>query len=609
MNPSHPKVILQRAGDPSPLAINHDKCLIRTVHNDRRIDCCAIFNGPHGAAIRSYTANVLVNGEPTSVKWLSVGDQIQLPCSTQIEVKAVQMQPNGTNRNTNFVAPEMLHSKNRSDKSPAVPQQDLTQVEPEEVFFSPLSPDLESAKTVDSQDANPGLDAEPAELDELESIFARLGLASDGSMPTPRSSNEKSVDGAESAIPVPEEEQADCVANIRKQIESANASGSDIPPIPQPTVANGVEPVVAETQLETSEETSMSENLAATNPEPVASIPAAVPTADMPAASPTLAPVAAPQPVAPQAGIPPKAVPQPTAPVASANDALSELPSDLRNQLNDLVSSLELEGADAPAEIPVPAPVVEATQSPAAPLEVPAVVPVTAVEPPARKAESVADVLVNMGIEVPGAQEMNVEPEAATALPESVATTTPEMGIPTSPVFANVNSAVETPALEAEAPTAPTPTPEPTATPNLQGSAAEDDIQAYMDRLLNRTTAPATASPASESSEEVPATAAVKPKQETVPAVLSAEEFVPSHKASRPENYDKLREIANSSSRNAVRNSSVKAKKQSFLLKVTVSLLALIGSLVTLCFGMTVPSCVLGIVGVVCALLSVVGRD
>ncbi len=647
MNHFHPKVILQRAGDASPLAINHDKCLIRTVHNEQHIDCCAIFNGPHGTALRSYTAKVLVNGEPTSVKWLSVGDQIQLPCSTQIEVKAVTTQPIGFDRNPNFVAPKMLHSKNSSVDSSVVPQQDPMQVEPkEEVFFSPLSPNPEAVETSDSQDAKPNLDSE---LEELESIFARLGVTSVGSIATPSSATpsspvekpavaaELTADASE-APPMPAEEVGFAV-NIRREIESAIANTTDSSSIAQPTVTNDVESFVHETQPKTGKENSMSENLVATNPEPVASIPAAVPAAvEVPVTS--AAPVVpqpvvpqavvpqppqavAPQAVAPQAVVPPTSVPQPVAPntvveesTSPANDdALSELPSDLRNQLNDLVSSLELESAKAPAEISTP--IVSATESPVAPpeaVEVPVVEPaavveepvavveepIGVVEPPAMKPTSVADVLGNMGIEVPGADEMAAEPEAAsTAVSQSVDSMPSEMGVPTSPVFANMDATVE---QAAEAPETPTSTQQP-----APGAGAEDDIQAYMDRLLNRTTAPAAPSPISAPSGDA-APAATTPEQDPADTVLSAEEFVPTHRASRPENYDKLREIANSSSRNAVRNSSIKAKKQSFLLKVVVCLLALVGSLVALWFGMTFPSFVLGIVGVVFALLSVMGR-
>jgi len=88
MNNSKLNVVLHRDGDTSPVTLDQDKCLIRTVRDSEKIDCCAIFNGPYGTALRSYTDNVLVNGEPTAARWLNVGDQIQLPCSTRIEVKA-----------------------------------------------------------------------------------------------------------------------------------------------------------------------------------------------------------------------------------------------------------------------------------------------------------------------------------------------------------------------------------------------------------------------------------------------------------------------------------------------------------------------------------------
>jgi isochorismate synthase EntC len=101
---------------------------------------------------------------------------------------------------------------------------------------------------------------------------------------------------------------------------------------------------------------------------------------------------------------------------------------------------------------------------------------------------------------------------------------------------------------------------------------AEEDIQAYMNRLLNRsasTTQPEQASPTLPVAG-APVAQTEQPKPREVVQVLSEEEFVPTHKATRPENYDTLREIANTTSRTAIEHSTKNVKKGG-LLKVVLA--------------------------------------
>jgi hypothetical protein len=241
--------------------------------------------------------------------------------------------------------------------------------------------------------------------------------------------------------------------------------------------------------------------------------------------------------------------------------------------------------ASEPLATPEPTPVVEA--------------PASVEQPPVETNRSVADILGSMGMSVPGADETEAafsspEPTPVSA-PTPVAAAIPEpepavsQSVPAAPVFANMNNETESAGTQG----------------NGASAGGDDDIQAYMNRLLNRTQPTAQQAAAEQ--------AVAEPQEEIVltqetPQVLSAEEFKPTHKAIRPENYDTLREIANTSSRTAIRQSTKRANKQSFLLKVAGSVASLIGAGVTFWLGMTVPAGVLAVVSVLCAILCVLKK-
>ena len=224
---------------------------------------------------------------------------------------------------------------------------------------------------------------------------------------------------------------------------------------------------------------------------------------------------------------------------------------------------------------------VEAVEAASIPTPTPQATPEPTPEPkPVQKSQSVADILGAMGMEVPGADEVE-SPPAATASPAPVsapvpapapAAVAPQPGstpqnVPSTPVFAKMQNASE-------------------ASENTNASPgvgnAEDDIQAYMNRLLNRTGSDATTTPAAASPIVVGAqpTAAVEKEEASKP--LSAEEFVPSHKPSRPENYDTLREIANTSSRTAVHQSTRRNMQEGIVLTIFCIFVVLLASGVAL---------------------------
>ena len=731
-------MILHRAGNESPITIDQDKCLIRTVYENERIDCCAIFNGPNGTALRSYTDNVLVNGEPTAAQWLNDGDQIQLPCSTRIEVKSVtRLRPvfrrfDRTAEEidaqlSGLLKPDSASNKVAEDNSENCKLSESEsvelvkpEVEQEEVFLSPFSTDLdeieeqtrvapqasktqfdtppkqaveaevpneemqmsnnEVSKTTETESLN-----QSSEAENLESIFARVGVTNVGNIAA-TTANPPAV-SAPPATPAAEVSQleSDSIANMRKDLENVFAD------VQKDESANEPELVSKETAVQVAVVTDPLAETAPTSvvPEVTTSVvPAVVERVHVKT-------VPFPEPVADD-------IPTPQ-PATTGADPLAELPSDLRAQLNDLVSSLEQEvgsstASEVAAAIPVKSeqapnpPVVEAPAVPAA-VEIPVVETPTSVEvpvvqtpvsepisddsissmveaamrsveqssaeetpvPPAvavsepvsalptpvqttapiatpepvvaqkavtpeavvtpepavtpeavvapepvvtpepeKKSQSVADILGSMGMDVPGADEMESGTTTEISRPAVASTesVTPPFASPAVPVpnpaspavFANIPGAKE----ERSAPVADQPT------------ESTDDIKAYMDRLLNRTGTEQSATPVIAETSVAPATVETSaPQPVEQQPVLSAEEFIPNHVASRPENYDKLREIANTSSRTAIRNSSKKGVKASTIVKMILCPIAIVIAAILLWFGMTIPCCVSTIVAII----------
>jgi hypothetical protein len=642
MNNSSFNVVLQRVGDEAPITLGDEKCLIRTVLGDQRVDCCAIINGPNGTAIRSYRSGVLVNGEPTSVRQLSTGDVIELPCETKIEVQqATQIRPviSQRVRSEDDVDQQLAGIQSRNTEAPDSAKSSYLAspvADKEEKFLSPFSPDLPEitsesfgqpvATTASQENQLTTADAlsnevttsdhsslsqdSPLDEQDLESIFAKLGVTNVGSIASPavegsaQEEPEAKLTTGNSTVTQATVQQdpaskpqpmLDDAAAIRRQLEGAAIEASKTPqPVPEPIVDL---------------------------PEVTSSEPAAVP------ASVPQPVVEVPQPETPVAVAPAPAVPAPALTVAvepeqNEEDPLSELPADLRDQLNDLVSSLK-NGAEQTASLSSGAPVVDtmglansdraaaatpATQvapvepsqpvaqaqsveplampTPAAPAPPVASEPIpvqevapqqvapspTAVSTPpvaapapavaeVEKNRSVLDVLGAMGMAIPG--EDDADQQYASAVePQSqqpqTAAPTPEAApvAPASPVFSNIQSN-ETPADS--------------SSPD-NNENAEEDIQAYMNRLLNRsasTTQPEQASPTLPVAG-APVAQTEQPKPREVVQVLSEEEFVPTHKATRPENYDTLREIANTTSRTAIEHSTKNVKKGG-LLKVVLA--------------------------------------
>ncbi len=689
MNDSNLKVILQRAGDHSPVTINQDKCLIRTIHNDQHIDCCAIFNGPNGTALRSYTEDVLVNGEPVSAQWLNAGDQIQLPCSTCIEVKtATKQRPVFPSRNRSVAKVDAQLSGLLQENSVPVDVSMASDDSKEEVFLSPFSSDLseldakgvapvqsvtsvkpvspelqaDEKTEIDTLDSQPSIaESLDADLDnssskrvsqseELESVFARLGVLNVGPMTPsglPKESDPVEVEtltaGPEVQLPVAaqaeSETKIDFKASIRNELESVFSDAPDV--LTPPSLdSSDAAPLVADAPVEREQVSCVvastpviPEHVTPTDPEAVLPSETVSPA--------VVESLLVPEPVAPTLVV--------EASVPQTRDPLSELPADLQNQLNDLVSSLEFETDKPPAEVQVPTPALHVEQDvevsskmftppvvepmiddsisslhdeevrsvqelvseesvaaaviPIAPVDVPVAVeapaePVVIVEPPAKKSQSVADILGSMGMLVPGADEMSSQPVAAEVVPSTVAdmqkpveAPSSPVPVPTSPVFANMQRSPQKQA----------------ATGASKSGEADDDIQAYMDRLLNR--AGTTSERASDQSLEINNQVLQAPAPVEPSAVLSAEEFVPSHRPTRPENYDTLREIANSSSRNAVRQCTSKARKESIVLKAVACLVSLVCAAVTFWFGMIIPAEVFLVVAIVCGGLLFLNRD
>ena len=68
------------------VTVTTPKCLISTGPGLGSVPQCAIFRGPHGAAVRAFDSQVAFNGEVDSVHWLKAGDRIDFANAIAMEV-------------------------------------------------------------------------------------------------------------------------------------------------------------------------------------------------------------------------------------------------------------------------------------------------------------------------------------------------------------------------------------------------------------------------------------------------------------------------------------------------------------------------------------------
>ncbi len=82
-------LVLRLAGgerDGELVTVTTPKCLISTGLGLGSVPQCAIFRGPHGAAVRAFDSQVAFNGEIDSVHWLKAGDRIDFANAIAMEV-------------------------------------------------------------------------------------------------------------------------------------------------------------------------------------------------------------------------------------------------------------------------------------------------------------------------------------------------------------------------------------------------------------------------------------------------------------------------------------------------------------------------------------------
>ena len=655
MSNSNNQVVLHRYGDSRPVVIGTSKCLIRSMIDSEQVDCCAIFSGPSGTVIRSYVSDVLVNGTPASVRSLSVGDEIELPCKNKFEVHAsVEMQSVISSLHTDEEEP------GNNSEGPTV----TTQNPSEETLLSPFSEDLPAivaqanvAGSAAGGDAKQVVGIDQRDIDSMFSGITTQSAEGSGAAVTPAPqipvvvAQPAAIDQPNSqdhqAAPALEaDEDIGEFADIQSHLQSL-MSGAIPPEPPQPassvttagvvgTVASAAaanvaanvlgatpaqpaapeaeldQPFTAPPNLQAIEEVQPMPQVQPTVsvelvPEALQAPPAmqVPPVVQVPPAiqTPPVAEVqqyqAVKPPVSTAAPDSPAAQPESTVATHGKSDPLSELPDDLRNQLDDLMSSLENQTSqtdDNAASATADATPVDAFGTPAQAqpetfeateaLEVEVEVEVEQPrQQPPQDNRSVAEILGAMGMDVPGSEEVgfannvgsNVADQPLETAPETPAQ--PIQNTPATPVFSS-------PQQDAE---------------QFDGEESDEDIQAYMDRLLNRapkgpSESPAFVAPPSMQSEPEPVQA-----EPVVP--LSPEEFVPTHKASRPANYDTLREIANSSSRAAIQQSTSRTKTSSGQIFLFGLILSVIGVIATFCLSLHYIGVMFVIVAAICLAL------
>ena len=611
---------LQQHGESETIVVRESKCLIRTTVDDQQVDCCAIFNGSNGTAIRSYVSDVLVNGSPATVRSLATGDEIELPCRTKLTVQAApEIRPSISPRQRS--AEEIDEQLSSLTGQPTLEKQEpamIPQVPNEEKFLSPFSEDLPQILA----------DATPA-TPSTETVAA----------PNASGSNDASADDS---VVTSVDGQIGGLDDIQRHLQSLISATTLEAPQAQANVANSATPMTTDL--------SPFGNAAAGAAGVIASAAAATVATNVidPANN-----EAAPQPTAPTPAPaiptqdPPTSVAQNTAANESSASPSAELPTDLRNQLDDLMASLEnqtniaaassaapeyavpatpeftpptpIASVDAPATpVPPVAPVQPTPVAPATPsletnatppvmvapdstlppvfaadatpapveAELESAVPATA--PPQQKNRSVAEVLGGMGIDVPGEEPNASQPAEPTyETPTAEPIQDPTQTAPAVPVFTNTPQAAAEQAPVSE----------------VASDDPNDDIQAYMNRLLNRGSAEGTPVP-----EPVVAPVAVEEQVEVV-VPLSPEEFVPNHKATRPANYESLREIANTSNRAALELSATKASSGSSLLRLLISFGALLAGIITFLFGLSYIASIFLIVAIIGFALFSIGRS
>ena len=599
-------LVLHQQGKPSPVSIADDKCLIRSNHGNQAIECCAIYSGPNGTVLRSYADGVLVNGSPVSLRILSPGDEIQLPCETKIDVVAVtKIRPVISARQRSLAEVDEQLSALKED-TPAAEKQTVAEDsdlsdQNEESLHSPFSADLEQIVS-DS-------DAKKANVDETQSSTPAVNLMT-LALPNKAKAIDVEVVSVSQTTTVP----------VEIKPETEIRSFEDINQHLDSLMADSVDEVVADSESVDVQPTTQPE----TGISAVVGGAASVAAASVAAAA--VASTTASEP-------------------ANATPSNGLLPQDVQSQLNDLVASFEANKDPQPTTVEPPVAAQPLAQEPVEtfmPVETPEVETFMPVETAKAETEAVETFMPveTMPVETPQVQTEAVETfmpvetqvvETPQVETQAVAVSTPTVDEP-SPVVTPVETVAETPveapvekksadnrsvaeilgamgmavpgdetqesaavasATPAPAPAPPQPAPEvfkPAATQSAEPNAAEDDIQAYMNRLLNRTDgdsqpAATTESPAVAATENVFVDTnfdASVAKEEPV-SLLSAEEFIPNHKATRPKNYDALREIANTSSRSAIRRSNERERKGSTMFRLICLAVSLLAAIVMFC--------------------------
>lgn len=713
MNEQTSELVLRLPGENGKtIRIEDEKCLLRSVQANKMTDCCAIYNGSHGTALRSYSDHVLVNGEAASARWLNAGDRIELPGSMLVEVEAAtQLRPISrekvqdaaqvSEQLSRILAPAKPHIAGSEPTGEAAvqaqsPVQAQSQKNIETVAVAapaaePQQPQL--ATELPREDSNDRAAA-------LQSLFSNLGIGSENT--TPKGTTQTATtQTATSEVIMPEPVSTPALQTLPPPTISETRFEAELPTVapsqeapsqeaPTETFSSAEteqQPLVVEYTMDTPVAPSGNDQVSETFPTMNSLLPDAAPaetstwqesapaeplaaavidTVDPTTAKPTTpnadeileakrselaslfgataattSPNAAAPPVAaisaPETPLSPvdagslaalfeaaptpvrepllESVPEvqsepivpptpdqfaeiPEEPMATATQEstqepnpapASELPSSLRDQLNDLMSSLSQESSEpaAPTAEPVVEPVAdvdvnvlgqptfastpESPESPESPEELDSTDDAaeesifdTTAEPAQTSSPGVAEILGKMGFSIPTNDEdtpqqsadpmPTLESETSTLSPTAAATT---MAVPVM---------------------APAPAPTTTSPPAPIATTKEpvDDIEAYMNKLLNRPNEAATAAAEKAAVEEQ---LEAEEARTNVPSVLSEEEFVPRQKAKRLEDFDTLREIANTCSRTAIRDSNAKSEQDSFKTKVALFGAALAGSL------------------------------
>jgi hypothetical protein len=623
------------------IQVNTQKCYLGTTNKQTSKPTCAIFRGPDGVAVRTYSDDVRVNGEAVSVHWLKEGDRIELPNSISAEV--TQLGQFGTDSAPQEEANCMTGLQEDTSNSSASLSSDTE----EKIIYSVQEEETET-------ETLPTATAEPAE----EEVFvtqdlntfenAQQSAQQDADETRYEADSEETILGYQPAEPTVEAENVE-VQNVEVQNVEVQNVEAEAPTEEQPQ-DNAPESTAPESdQAEIDARLADLERVFGT-----ATSQGATPEDQTPAPAPVEQPEAPSyeeQLLALQNTLEPEEAP--AAEETSGENAFDLTASSTTDETNAAQSTSFIDDLQSFEDEPMADSEVNQTSTEAlesrldqltnainesqntqptadelsgSSFEQPThsqneLTSSFANTPSSLPESSLASQLINeVELEANTQPETETEPaveEPAQREPAAESTPAPAESGSLQDILARMKSNGDWDGIPDESsPMASTePTPETTVTP-VEAPApvvaapavpeTEADVEDYMSQLLTRMrggeAAPAPQQKAEEKLEEK--TKTEEPEFVAPADPLKPEEFVPKAKAQKPKSFDAMRELANSSARTAVNRSEFERSKALAIVQLGIAIGSFILALYYIFVGAAGMGDLQAMIGYVCIIVS-----